>query len=115
MLERGIADPGIQSVPAGGYPEAFAELAGDSRETAPDAVIVLAGMVGSRNGWVDYVSRVVSLVAEVPRDREVAVVCGSGYRASIAASFLKRRRYGRVINVLGGMSAYSAAGFLTET
>jgi hydroxyacylglutathione hydrolase len=54
-------------------------------------------------------------VAEVPRDREVAVVCGSGYRASIAASFLKRRGYERVINVLGGMSAYSAAGFLTET
>ena len=28
--------------------------------------------------------------AEVPRDRPVAVVCGTGYRASIAASFLKR-------------------------
>ena len=53
MLERRIADRGIQSVPAGGYPEAFAELAGDFREAAPDAAIVLAGMVGSRQGWIE--------------------------------------------------------------
>jgi hydroxyacylglutathione hydrolase len=54
-------------------------------------------------------------IAEVPRDRPVAVVCGSGYRASIVASFLKRRGYTRVTNVLGGMSAYTAAGLPTET
>jgi hydroxyacylglutathione hydrolase len=53
-------------------------------------------------------------ISEVPRDREVAVVCGSGYRASIASSFLKRRGYERVINVLGGMSGYTAAGYPTE-
>jgi hydroxyacylglutathione hydrolase len=52
-------------------------------------------------------------VAEVPRDREVAVICGSGYRASIASSFLKRRGYDRVTNVLGGMSGYAAAGYPT--
>jgi len=53
VLERRIADRGIQSVPAGGYPEAFAELAGDFLKAAPDAAIVLAGMVGSRNGWIE--------------------------------------------------------------
>lgn len=47
--------------------------------------------------------------AEVPRDRPVAVVCGSGYRASIASSFLKREGYENVTNVLGGMSAWKAA------
>lgn len=46
---------------------------------------------------------------EVPKDREIAVICGSGYRASIAASFLKREGYKSVTNVLGGMSAYKAA------
>jgi hydroxyacylglutathione hydrolase len=46
---------------------------------------------------------------EVPRDRPVAVVCGSGYRASIASSFLKRGGYEDVTNVLGGMSAWNAA------
>ncbi|MCO5090261.1 2-dehydro-3-deoxygalactonokinase [Bosea sp. (in: a-proteobacteria)] len=53
VLERRVADRGIQSVAPGGYPAAFAELAGDFRAAAPDAVIVLAGMVGSRNGWVE--------------------------------------------------------------
>jgi hydroxyacylglutathione hydrolase len=48
---------------------------------------------------------------EVPRDRPVAVVCGSGYRASIAASFLKREGYQNVHNVLGGMAAWKAAEF----
>ncbi|WP_293800946.1 2-dehydro-3-deoxygalactonokinase [uncultured Bosea sp.] len=53
VLERRVADRGIQSVPPGGYPEAFAELAGDFRHATPDAAIVLAGMVGSRNGWIE--------------------------------------------------------------
>lgn len=48
--------------------------------------------------------------AEVPRDRPVAVVCGTGYRASIASSFLKREGYVDVSNVLGGMTAWKAAG-----
>lgn len=48
--------------------------------------------------------------AEVPRDRPVAVVCGSGYRASIASSFLQREGYEGVQNVMGGMTAWKAAG-----
>lgn len=48
--------------------------------------------------------------AEVPSDRPVAVICGSGYRASIAASFLKREGYGEISNVLGGMAAWKGAG-----
>ena len=51
--------------------------------------------------------------AEVPKDRPVAVVCGSGYRASIASSFLKREGYKDVTNVLGGMAAWKAAGLPT--
>jgi hydroxyacylglutathione hydrolase len=53
--------------------------------------------------------------ADVPRDKPVAVVCGSGYRASIAASFLKREGYEDVTNVLGGMTAWKAAGLPTIT
>ncbi len=48
--------------------------------------------------------------ADVPRDKPVAVVCGSGYRGSIAASFLKREGYEDVANVVGGMAAWRAAG-----
>lgn len=46
---------------------------------------------------------------EVPRDRPVTVICGSGYRASIAASFLKREGFDDVTNIVGGMSAWQAA------
>lgn len=51
---------------------------------------------------------------EVPRNRPVVVICGSGYRASIAASFLKREGYTEVANVLGGMSAWGNAGIPME-
>lgn len=53
VLERRSADQGIQSVPAGGFPAAFEAIAGDLRKAAPEASIVLAGMVGSRNGWIE--------------------------------------------------------------
>lgn len=49
--------------------------------------------------------------SEIPADKPVAVMCGSGYRASIAASFLKRENYEEVSNVLGGMHAWQAADF----
>ena len=48
-------------------------------------------------------------VGEVPKGKPVAVVCGSGYRASIASSFLQRDGFESVSNVIGGMSAWKAA------
>ena len=54
-------------------------------------------------------------LGEVPEDRPVAVVCGSGYRASIAASFLKRAGHEEVSNVIGGMTAWANAGLPLST
>jgi hydroxyacylglutathione hydrolase len=48
---------------------------------------------------------------EVPMDRPVAVICSSGYRSSVAASLLARRGHRQVFNVLGGMTAWTRAGF----
>lgn len=49
-------------------------------------------------------------IEDVPADRPVAVVCGSGYRSSVAASLLKAQ--GRnPIQVFGGMAAWRAAGY----
>jgi hydroxyacylglutathione hydrolase len=50
---------------------------------------------------------------EIPTDRSVAVVCGSGYRSSVAASLLRHHGYRQVINVLGGMQGWKAAGMQT--
>ncbi len=46
---------------------------------------------------------------QIPRDKPVAVMCGSGYRASIASSLLRREGYDNVANVIGGMAAWKAA------
>jgi len=45
-------------------------------------------------------------IQELPKDEPLAVICGSGYRSSIAASFLQSRGFRRVQNVMGGMGAY---------
>ena len=50
---------------------------------------------------------------EVPKDRPLALVCGSGYRSSVSASLLQSLGYAKVSNVLGGMTAWKAAGFPT--
>ena len=46
---------------------------------------------------------------EVPADRDILAVCGSGYRSSVAASVLLRAGYQRVHNLLGGMTAWNNA------
>ncbi len=45
-------------------------------------------------------------MAAIPKDKTVATICGSGYRASIAASLLRRSGYPSVCNVEGGMHAW---------
>lgn len=52
-------------------------------------------------------------LGEVP-DGPVAVTCGSGYRSSVAASLLQQHGRREVLNVLGGMSAWTSAGYPLE-
>ena len=47
--------------------------------------------------------------------RPLAVACGSGYRSSVSASLLAARTDLDVVNVLGGMAAWTAAGYPTVT
>lgn len=61
--------------------------------------------------------------AELPRRLEeldtstkpLAVMCGSGYRSSVAASVLARTGRRRILNTIGGMGAWTAAGLPTTT
>lgn len=50
-------------------------------------------------------------IDQIPKDQSIAVVCGSGFRASIAASLLKRAGYPEVANVFGGMQAWVQDGY----
>jgi hydroxyacylglutathione hydrolase len=45
-------------------------------------------------------------LAELPAGKSLAVICGSGYRSSIACSLLAARGFRRVQNVMGGMNAF---------
>lgn len=45
------------------------------------------------------------------RSRDLAVVCGTGYRSSIATSLLRQHGFTRVVNVVGGMTSWYAAGY----
>jgi rhodanese-related sulfurtransferase/glyoxylase-like metal-dependent hydrolase (beta-lactamase superfamily II) len=48
-------------------------------------------------------------IAEVPRDRRVAVHCAGGYRSSIAASILHQYGITRLMEMAGGLAAWDAA------
>jgi glyoxylase-like metal-dependent hydrolase (beta-lactamase superfamily II)/rhodanese-related sulfurtransferase len=47
---------------------------------------------------------------ELDRSQQVTIICRTGHRSSIGASLLKQRGFD-VVNVAGGMTGYSAAGY----
>ncbi|MFL5684359.1 MAG: rhodanese-like domain-containing protein, partial [Chloroflexota bacterium] len=47
----------------------------------------------------------------LPRDRDIATVCASGYRSSVAASLLRARGFERVMAVRGGLPDWEARGY----
>jgi hydroxyacylglutathione hydrolase len=58
-----------------------------------------------------YVGHLEQRLAEVPRDKPVAVYCETGNRAGLSASILLRNGYAKVYNVPGSMTAWAASGY----
>jgi hydroxyacylglutathione hydrolase len=48
---------------------------------------------------------------QLPRDRPIATICASGYRASVAASLLRAAGFNHVDWVASGVPAWEAAGY----
>ena len=48
-------------------------------------------------------------IGEVPKDREVAVICRTSNRSASAISILRRTGHDRLVHVLGGMSVWAPA------
>ena len=48
-------------------------------------------------------------IAEIPRDRRIAVHCAGGYRSSIAASILHQYGITNLVEMAGGLAAWQAA------
>ncbi len=48
---------------------------------------------------------------DIPKDEEVILVCGTGYRANIVASHLKQEGFSHVHSLAGGLTAWQNAGY----
>ena len=58
-----------------------------------------------------YVGHLAKQIAEIPRGKTVVVYCSTGHRSGLGASILLRAGFSNVFNLLGGISAWTAAGF----
>src|SRR6202522_261617 len=54
-------------------------------------------------------NRLQERIAEIPRDRRIAVHCAGGYRSSIAASILQQYGITNLTEMAGGLAAWEAA------
>ncbi len=54
-------------------------------------------------------------IGEVPKDKQVIVVCRSGGRSSNAYELLKSKGFENISNMEGGMNAWHDKGFPVKT
>jgi len=62
-----------------------------------------------------YVGHIQERIADIPKDKPVAMFCNVGHRAGLGASILLREGCREVYNVLGSMTAWRAAGYPIST
>lgn len=53
--------------------------------------------------------------SELPRDRELVMICRSGARSARAGEYLKAQGYSQVVNLAGGTLAWANEGLPTGT
>ncbi len=61
-----------------------------------------------------FVAHLEEHLDQLDRSQKIATYCGSGYRASIAASLLKKHGFEQVINVPGSWIAWKGADLPIE-
>jgi rhodanese-related sulfurtransferase len=54
-------------------------------------------------------------LSEVPRDRDVVVVCQTGVRSAQGLQILQQAGFTRAVSMTGGMVAWQAAGYPVES
>lgn len=70
---------------------------------------------GASHLYVGYLEQHLKKVERSLRDKPVvALVCSVGHRAGLAASILRRRGFEKVVNVLGGMTAWNKQNLPTQ-
>jgi len=79
-LDRVVAEDGMAAIPPGGFEGVLRKHCGTWMDEAPDAPVLLAGMVGSRNGWAE--------AAYAPCPASPASVAGAMLRVSPRVSIV---------------------------
>lgn len=125
---EGILEGGLEAWAASGRPVeasrrlSAAELAGALGAAAADAPILIdvrqageyeAGHVPG--AWHINGGSLPERLADLPRDRDIALMCAAGFRASIATSLLRSAGFERVAWVAEGFPRWQAAGYPVET
>lgn len=59
-------------------------------------------------------SELESRFSELPKDRELVMICRSGARSKQAGEYLMQNGYSKVVNLSGGTMAWAEAGLPTE-
>jgi hydroxyacylglutathione hydrolase len=95
-------------------PQISAQELAHRREVRPNMIVL---DVRSDEEWRDeHIPNGIHLYAgkiaqgadpNLPKDSEIAIICGSGYRSSFVASLLMERGYRHLINVDGGMDDWN--------
>ena len=120
----GYLDGGIEKWIATGYPVTHvrqltpAEFV-EVRQEMPMHVVDVRTNDEWKDGHVGGARHImggqlVEHLAELPRDLPIALICGSGYRSTVAASVLEREGFEDIVNITGGMAAWGQAGLPVE-
>lgn len=112
ILERRRADRGILKVEGGRFGEALSDAVGDWRAAAPNAPILMAGMIGSRQGWVEApyapcpadAASLARALAPISDVAGAAIVPGVAWREGVAAPEVMRGEETQIIG-LGDVAA----------
>ncbi len=59
-------------------------------------------------------SELESRYSELPKDKELVMICRSGARSKQAGEYLMQSGYSKVVNLSGGTMAWAEAGLPTE-
>jgi 2-dehydro-3-deoxygalactonokinase len=94
VIERVASDDGIMAVKPGGFPAVLAIRCGMWMARHPDLPVIMAGMVGSRNGWVE--------VPYAPCPATLAAIKAAMTQVDIGN--------GRLARIVPGLSARDATG-----
>jgi hydroxyacylglutathione hydrolase len=119
---RGYLDGGIETWIADGYPTTHVEMltpAEFAERTDRMHIIDVRNAAEYEGGHIPGAKHLMGgfladHTAELPRDRPIALVCGSGYRSTVASSVLERAGFDDVVNITGGMTAWRRAGLGVE-